>query len=88
MLINFSQIKKLPVYTVSGTYLGKVVDVTLMVEQTAVYEFKVRSRLIGGRIFLIRPSQVIEISTKKITVEDAILPDPLKAENAGEAAMG
>jgi len=57
MLINFSQIKKLPVYTVSGTYLGKVVD-------------------------------VIEISTKKITVEDAILPDPLKAENAGEAAMG
>lgn len=71
MRINFSQLKKLPVYTESGVYLGKVVDAVLSVEENLILQYKVRSHIVG-RTFLINNSQVREITAEKIVVDDAI----------------
>ncbi|OGH95093.1 MAG: hypothetical protein A2538_04105 [Candidatus Magasanikbacteria bacterium RIFOXYD2_FULL_41_14] len=70
--VNFSQLKKLPVYTQSGVYLGKVVDAILSAEDNLILQYKVRSRFIGGRIFLINSSQVVEIKADRLVVEDAL----------------
>ena len=43
MQITFSQLKKLPVETQSGVYLGKVVDAILSVEDNSIFQYPRRS---------------------------------------------
>lgn len=74
MRINFSQLKKLPVETQSGVYLGKVVDAIVSAEENLILQYKVRPHKIAGRTFLINNSQVREITAEKIVVDDAVAP--------------
>ena len=53
-------------------HLGKVVDAILSAEDNLILQYKVRSRFIGGRIFLINSSQVVEIKADRLVVEDAL----------------
>ena len=75
MRITFSQLKKLPVKTQSGVYLGKVVDAILSVDENLILQYQVRSHKIVGRTFLINNSQVREITAEKIIVDDASIAD-------------
>lgn len=72
MRITFSQLKKLPVETQSGVYLGKVVDAVLAVEDNLILQYKVRSHKIVGRTFLIDNSQVVMVTADRIIVQDAV----------------
>ncbi len=83
MQITFSQLKKLPVYTQSGIYLGKVVDAVLEVDSNLVFQYKVQSHKVVGRTFLINVSQVRSITTEKIIVDDASVPSTGVVSAAG-----
>lgn len=73
MLINFKQLKRLPVETESGQRMGAISDVILDIDSHNVRQYEVKS---GGlqRVFekelLISPSQIISISKDKIIVMD------------------
>lgn len=75
MLLDWRKIKGLPVYTVSGDKLGKISSIVFDIDSNAVFQYEVRSRLIGGRIFLINPSQIVEWGSDKVVVEDSLLGD-------------
>lgn len=78
MNINFSRLKKLPVLTRSGEMLGRVYNCSLSVDTHTVTEYCVRSSRFSQREYIIKPSQVVEITAVKMTVDDAVLKDLLK----------
>lgn len=73
MLINLHHLLHLPVFTVSGTKLGKVFDIKFMVDTHAVHQYVVKPGFFSQKYFLIRPIQVKEITDKKIIVDDAVI---------------
>lgn len=76
MLLNFSHLKNLPVFTQSGLHLGHVSDLEIDTESQSVLRYLVqRGRLIGRfqEPLLIHRHQVISISPEKIVVEDAVI---------------
>jgi hypothetical protein len=73
MLINWTTIIKLPVETRSGVVLGKVYDCELETAGGGIVLYKVRSHLLGGRHYLLKPLQIKEISTSKIIVDDGLI---------------
>lgn len=77
MIINLRQLKKLPVYTKSGTKLGKIVDINFLVDTHSVHQYVIRPNFFG-RILLVATNQVIEINDEKMIVEDAAVPESLK----------
>lgn len=78
MNINFSQLKKLPVFTRSGEMLGKVYDCSFSADTHTVTDYRVRLSRFSRQEYIIKPSQVVEITAVKMTVDDAILKDLLK----------
>lgn len=83
MKITLKNLQQLPVKTQSGMALGKIVGMELDTESHAVLKYVV-ARLpvvdeLLHRKLLVDPSQVIAITSKEVTVEDAILPDATKA---------
>lgn len=72
----------LPVYTVSGRYLGRVVEVELEADGTARY-YHVRGPLqlrhLWRRRLLIAPAQVVRVTEEKMVVEDTTRPIPAAA---------
>lgn len=66
----------LPVYTVSGIYLGRVVDfeVDKISRQVIFYHIKTKLEITGlwQKNILISPKQIIELSAEKMVVEDLL----------------
>lgn len=72
------QLLNLDVYTQSGQYLGKVVDVDIDVAAHRIITYVVKSTNVIKNLFqeklLINSSQVISISDEKMIVEDLSIP--------------
>ena len=64
------EIIKLPVYTKSGNYLGKVTNIEIDGDSQIITRYKVKPFSIFNEIYYIHQSQLIEITKKKIIVED------------------
>lgn len=75
MIINWYTLKNLPVYTKSGVKLGKIFDININIEEKNIYQFIVRLNFFSGRTFFIRSTQIIQISSDKIVVDDAVAKD-------------
>jgi len=76
MKIKAKKIINLPVYTKSNTCLGMVVDFGIDVNIQSVIEYYIKpesvvSGLVRGKLIINR-GQIIEISDKKIIVDDNI----------------
>ncbi|MEK7139235.1 MAG: PRC-barrel domain-containing protein [Patescibacteria group bacterium] len=76
MRYSINQLQRLPVITVSGQELGRVVDVELDSQTHQIKKFVIRPRrslaqLWGGQL-LIAPSQVRSITADAMTVDDLI----------------
>ena len=75
----------LPVYTVSGQQLGRVVGVEVEDAGKRVRCYQVSSVLplvkLWGEKLLISPEQVVNISIKAMTVKDAVISQTTKAKN-------
>ena len=72
MLINLHNLLHLPVFTESGTKLGKIHDLNLDIESHYVNSYIVRSSLIS-KTHLIKPIQIISVGKEKIIVKDAVI---------------
>lgn len=84
MLIDWRKANGLPVYTASGSKLGKISSVVFDVDSNMVFQYEVRRRLIGGRTFLIGPTQVVEWKENMVVVEDSLLKETMPVSLAGE----
>lgn len=72
----------LPVYTVSGRYLGRVVEVEvdsagLVLLYHVAPPFGLRN--LWRKRLLITPAQVVQITVERMVVEDAIVREPVAA---------
>lgn len=73
MKMQNSDLINLPVYTQSGEHLGKVFSFEVDVDTGKIDNFHVKTGLIEGlwhQQLIVRYTQVIEITTEKMIVED------------------
>lgn len=75
MIVNLQKLLRLPVYTESGTKLGKIVDFEMDVDNQTVVRYFVRTILFSVKSFLIQNSQIKEIKDDKIVVYDSVVSD-------------
>jgi len=88
--ISAHNLLTLPVYTASGTALGRVVDAELDPEDLHVERLKVQPGGLTGLLhehFLIHRTQIIRIEEKRIIVDDTMTPkhEPSKQASADPA---
>jgi len=76
MKINYQQIKKLPVLTESGHYLGRVKDMTIDVDSQGILKYVVKKNWIASAL-LIDMADIINIDQEKIVVRDAVVKSEL-----------
>lgn len=73
--MQLKQLLNLEVYTQSGQYLGKIVDLEINADTGHIITYIVKSSNVIKNLFreklLINSSQVISISSEKMIVEDA-----------------
>lgn len=81
MLIRWNQLKKIPVYTQSGFYLGKVSGLEIDLESHIIRAYFVRKNIIESVLSISR-EQVISITAEKLTVEDAFVRDTVPYASA------
>lgn len=82
MIISLRQLMRLPVYTESGTKLGHVSDLEIDVDTHNVMQYVVRPNAFSAKYYLIKNSQVKDITKDKIIVYDNVL-KMLTARNFG-----
>ena len=72
MLINFQQLKNLPVETESGGDLGRVVDLEINTDGHNVRKYLVGAKrfLKNNADYLISPEQIVKVTAEKIIVQD------------------
>jgi sporulation protein YlmC with PRC-barrel domain len=73
MLVSLKKLIGLTAYTQSGSRLGKISAVHLDTDNHMVREYLIRASIFNSRVFLVKPIQVLEITDKKMIVEDAVL---------------
>ena len=75
-LLNESQLLKLPVYTRSGTRLGKLIGFEFEADSQVIVRYRVRPKGLSARILrsplLISREQVLSISEEKMVVDDNV----------------
>lgn len=86
MFINLRQLSRLPVYTESGTKLGRVFDLELDAETQIVKRYLVRPNFFSAKNFLIQNSQVKEIKSDCLVVYDSSVKADMPQANV-EAAL-
>ena len=75
MKISSSDLINLPVFTESGSYLGRVASLDVDLDSYLIKHFYVKTGLIQGlwhEQLMIAPSQVASISKEKMIVEDGV----------------
>lgn len=84
MLINWNELKKLPVYTKLGMRLGRVSGMELDVESHLVRTYFVRKDFLSDELSISR-SQIVSIDKDKVVVEDGAVSDAAR-ESSGAVA--
>lgn len=84
MLIRWSELKKLPVFTKLGLRLGRVSGMELDIDNHLVRAYFVRKDFLSDELSIAR-SQVISIDKDKMVVEDGAVKEA--AEEAARAAV-
>lgn len=80
MIINLHKLLHLPVFTESGTKLGRVYELEIDIDSHVIMQYLVRPNLLSARYFLVKNSQIKDITKDKIIVYDNILKvNPAKA---------
>lgn len=82
MFINLQKLLRLPVYTESGTKLGRIFDLELDAAAQTIMRYLVRSNFLSVKYFLIAGAQVKEIKNDRVVVYDSAL----KMEAVGDVA--
>jgi len=84
MLIEAQKLIGLPVYTKSGTHLGKVDDLEIDIDDQTVVNYRVETRdilklknLFAGKL-LIHREQIVSITSQKVVVDDAVREEEIK----------
>lgn len=74
-MLTATQIKKLPVMTVGGKKLGRVVEVLIDPESQSIMQYQVKPRrlLSLDLPLLIHRSQVVSVTTERLLVEDSVV---------------
>ncbi|MDA2936556.1 PRC-barrel domain-containing protein [Patescibacteria group bacterium AH-259-L05] len=76
--MQLKQLLNLDVYTQSGQYVGKIVDLEIDADTGHIITYIVKSSNVIKNLFqeklLINQNQVISISSEKMMVEDASMP--------------
>lgn len=70
MLILFKDLKKLPVYTKSGIFLGHITGMELEAESHLVRTYFVRKAFLGSELAISR-TQVLSITSERVIVLDS-----------------
>ncbi len=76
MTLNSKQLTNLPVFTESGTKIGKVSFIEINEKEHIVEKYAVKSSAFGqfvSAVLLISPRQVIEINSTKMIVEEDVV---------------
>ncbi|OGH71706.1 MAG: hypothetical protein A2921_02905 [Candidatus Magasanikbacteria bacterium RIFCSPLOWO2_01_FULL_43_20b] len=83
MRITYKQLKKLPVETKSGKYLGRLRDIVFEIDEQIVVQYGVSPSLLSGKKYLISREQVLNISAEKVVVDDSVMRvnDKISVEN-------
>ncbi|MCX6785241.1 MAG: PRC-barrel domain-containing protein [Candidatus Komeilibacteria bacterium] len=88
MQLSVRRIKNLPVGTKSGQILGKIKDFEVNSETQAISKYLVKSNKLAPLLIapelIIDASQVISLTDKQLTVEDAVVKEGILA---GQSAM-
>lgn len=71
MKMPVKKILQLPVFTKSGAYLGKLIDLEIDIDSQVVLAYIVSRGFFRKKLFLIRPEQVDEITVQRVIVADA-----------------
>lgn len=75
-LLDEKMLLKLPVFTKSGTHVGKLIGFEFEVDSQMIVRYRVRPKGLSARILrsplLISREQVISISEEKMVVEDNV----------------
>lgn len=72
MLNNLKNLKRLPVKTEGGVFLGKIQDLEIDVINHTVYKYIVAApTFFKNAKFAIAPAQIVKITAKEIIVIDA-----------------
>ncbi|OIO48841.1 MAG: hypothetical protein CO042_03995 [Parcubacteria group bacterium CG_4_9_14_0_2_um_filter_41_8] len=74
MLIDFTNLKNLPVQTQSGQTLGKLESIIIDIDSQSIYQYEVKPtgiKNLFGKNLLISREQVISIDKDKIIVQDS-----------------
>ncbi len=83
MLISYNNLKSLPVYTKSNTYLGKVSDLVIDIDSHFVLKYETKPR-VSRKKYLISRDQILEITSEKIIVADAVLTEIVRVQGFKE----
>ena len=73
MRITYKQLKKLPVETKSGKYLGRVRGLVFEIDGQLAAQYEVSPSLLSWRKYLISRDQVVSIGAEKIVVHDGVV---------------
>lgn len=73
MIINLNKLLHLPVYTESGVRLGRVYELEIDVDMHVVMRYLVRPNVFSPKYFLIKNSQIKDITADKVIVYDNVL---------------
>jgi sporulation protein YlmC with PRC-barrel domain len=73
MRIDFRQLRRYTAYTTSGTYVGKVFDVTIDVDSQQIIQYDVTASIFHTNHHLIHREQIVRFEDKKIIVEDSVV---------------
>ena len=85
MFISLKTLLHLPVYTESGTHLGRVHDLELDIDSHHVRHYIVEPRFFGKEYYLVTPVQIKSVTAEKIIVEDTIIKVEKSKEEKGGA---
>jgi sporulation protein YlmC with PRC-barrel domain len=76
MTIGLKKLLHLPVFTGSGTRLGKISDAEIDTDSQTVVKYRVSAGPFSDKNYLIDRSQILEIGADKIIVEDSLILAP------------
>jgi len=72
MLINFKILSHLPVFTERGIKIGQIQDVEINIENHSIHSYLVEPKFFGKEKYWVSPSQIKEITSEKVIVDDAV----------------
>jgi len=73
MIVTLSNLERLPVYTESGTKLGQIYELEIDANTHTIMRYLARSSVFSPKYFLIKNSQIKDITEDKVIVYDNIL---------------